>query len=130
VIFLFRRRRPPQDGSTAIEVRCQTLDKSLEEIGVHNCDLIKMDIEGAELFAIQGMDKTLANNPMISFLIEVHHKQIRTLGGTTEDILGFFLKNGFQLYELTMWHGIVALNSTSNRIKGHLLCLREPDRTS
>ena len=117
----------PQDASTENEASCQTLDASLEELGVRNCDFIKMDIEGAELFAIQGREKTLAKNPMISLLIELHNSQIRTLGGTPEDILDFFLKNGFKLYELNMWHGIVALDTIHQpRIHGHLLCLRKP----
>lgn len=111
----------------SIEVSCQTLDASLEELGVVNCDLIKMDIEGAELLAIQGMDRTLARNPMLTLLVELHDSQIHALGGTRVDILDFFLKNGFKLYELNMWHGKVALHSIHQaRFHGHLLCLREP----
>jgi len=115
----------PQAGSTTIEVNCQTLDASLQELDVRNCNLIKMDIEGAELFAIQGIDKTLANHPKVSFLIELHHKQINKLGGKSEDIYNYFTKNQYKLYELDMWKGIVPFKSNNQRIRGHLLCIRK-----
>ncbi len=109
-----------------IEVKCQTLDASLEELGVASCDLIKMDIEGAEWFAIRGMGKTLDSNPALRCLVELHNPQIRSLGGDPEQLLDFFLQHGFKLYELNMWRGLNPVSSAGQaRIHGHLLCLRD-----
>jgi len=110
----------------SIEVSCETLDSSLEKLDVNKCDLIKIDIEGAELFAIQGMGRTLTRNPKLSVLVELHDDQINALGGTREDILNFFLQNGFKLYELTIRQGKVVLHPIDQaRFHGHLLCMRE-----
>jgi len=114
----------PQDASTEIEAKCQTLDESLEELGIQKCDLIKMDIEGGELFAIQGMKKTLDRNPRLCLLVEMHNSQIRNLGGDPDDIFDFFLENNFKLYELNIRHGIASLDSSNRQPRGYLLCLR------
>ena len=48
-------------GLTAREqvVRCVTIDQMLNETGIGRCDVIKMDIEGAERSALQGAVETI-----------------------------------------------------------------------
>lgn len=45
-----------------INVSVASLDNQLREIGLRKVDFIKMDVEGAELEAIKGSEKTLKNN--------------------------------------------------------------------
>jgi len=45
---------------TTIEIETDTLDNILNELGIKKVDFIKMDIEGAEVEAIKGMNETLA----------------------------------------------------------------------
>ncbi len=109
-----------------IEVPARTLDDSLEELGIQRCDLIKMDIEGAEWFALRGIDRTLKRNPEIRLLIELHNCQIKCLGGRPEELLQHLKDRGFTLYELNMWRGRTEIRSVAeNRIHGHLLCIRK-----
>jgi len=44
------------------KVQVDTLDNILEEVGISKVDLIKLDIEGAEIEALKGMDRTLNRN--------------------------------------------------------------------
>jgi len=44
------------------EIVVDTLDDILIELGVKHVDFVKMDIEGAEVEALKGMEKTLDNN--------------------------------------------------------------------
>lgn len=47
------------EDQSGIQIRAEMLDNTLKEIGVSNPSLIKMNIEGAERFALLGMRKTL-----------------------------------------------------------------------
>ena len=109
-----------------VEVPAFTLDDSLSGHGLAHCDLIKMDIEGAEWFALRGMDRTLERNPNVRLLIELHNPQIRALGGQPEILLQLLADRGFALYELNMWRGMTPIKSLKEAsIHGHLLCVRE-----
>jgi FkbM family methyltransferase len=48
--------------SEIMEIEVDTLDNMLEESGVKRVDFIKMNIEGAEIETLKGMEKTLSNN--------------------------------------------------------------------
>lgn len=45
----------------AVEGTCTTaaIDQTVESLGLDKCDFIKMDIEGAELDALKGAEKTI-----------------------------------------------------------------------
>jgi FkbM family methyltransferase len=48
------------------KVKARTLDGVMEEIGIKRLDMVKIDVEGAELEVLKGMEKTLIkNNPNI-----------------------------------------------------------------
>jgi FkbM family methyltransferase len=51
-----------EEGGKVIEVPVVTLDSALKELGIHKVDLIKMDVEGAEVEVIKGAGQFLANN--------------------------------------------------------------------
>src|SRR5207302_2349607 len=56
-----------ENRKNIIEVGVITLDEFIAAHNISDIDLIKMDIEGAELFALQGMTKLLSdeNNPIL-----------------------------------------------------------------
>jgi len=62
-------------------------------------DFIKIDVEGAEIKVIEGMQKTLQLTPL-TLLIEVHNNILRIYGYSSKEILETLFKNGFTVYEL------------------------------
>ena len=84
---------------SSIDVNTNTLDKSFKNLSINECHLIIMDIEGAEWLAIQGMENTIAKNPNLEFIIELHKDLIEKLGGTVKEFLQFFVERGFSLYK-------------------------------
>jgi FkbM family methyltransferase len=75
-------------GSTEI-VQTARLDDYVEDQFINKIDLIKMDIEGAELFALNGMKSTLMRlKPLV--LIEICTEVLEGTDLRTDEIYAFF----------------------------------------
>lgn len=89
-----------KEADGGLEVSCTTLDSELEKLGIEKVNFIKMDIEGAELEAIAGAKKTLANTPHLA--IACYHKRGgKTTGRILQPLLeqmGFKTRIGFFLH--------------------------------
>lgn len=87
------------DGDSFIEIDAISLDdyfKSYEG----KIDFIKMDIEGAELAAIQGMSSLLQKNTNVKIITEFHPNKLKEFGIEPETFLKQLLKYGFKLYHI------------------------------
>ena len=60
------------DGGNRVNIACVDLDHLLKDLGVQGVDFIKMDIEGAEIEALEGMKSTL-NAAKPSLAIASYH---------------------------------------------------------
>jgi hypothetical protein len=60
-----------------------------------------MDVEGAELLALQGMGETIKNNPNIKMIVEYFPLLLEKMGSSPKDVLNILTgEYGFQLYEI------------------------------
>lgn len=84
------------DEARRVDVASNTLDSYVEKFGVP--DLIKMDIEGAEWYALQGATKLLASPDAPLFFLELHPSSIVELGGSIAEVERIFLENGFRAF--------------------------------
>ena len=78
-------------------VTTDTLDNILKADGSPRVDLIKMDIEGAEPVAFEGMKETLSNNPKLIVFFEFYPNAIKRLGCDPITFLEDFRKLGFTI---------------------------------
>ncbi|HXF44201.1 MAG TPA: FkbM family methyltransferase [Candidatus Paceibacterota bacterium] len=62
------------------------LDDFLNLIGVGKVDFIKMDIDGAEPFALKGLIRTIEGNPKLKMVVEYYPKYIKMLGGDPDEM--------------------------------------------
>lgn len=87
-----------QDSRESFLVPTLQLDLFCRERGIWP-DLLKIDIEGAEWLALQGMEALLAERrPRL--LLEVHPRQILSLGGSQEALIGRLHAAGYTLEHL------------------------------
>ena len=93
-----------------VEVACDTLDGSLKRQGSPKVDIIKMDIEGAEILAIDGMRETLAANRNIVVFSEFNPKAIQGLSRRPIELLEKLRDQGLSLSVIDEdTHGLVPL---------------------
>lgn len=91
-------------GNKGHEINVVRLDDALKKLGISKVDVIKMDIEGAEIEAIQGAIKTLRNNKVYVAIASYH-----VVDGKTTDIflekflskLGYKTKTDFKRHQTT-----------------------------
>jgi FkbM family methyltransferase len=88
-----------QAGGDGIEVRARRVDSIAAELGITRIDLLKMNIEGAERSALQGMGAMLANTRHVCISC---HDFLADDGGAeelrTKAFVGDFLrKHGFRV---------------------------------
>ncbi|MEO8324592.1 MAG: FkbM family methyltransferase [Nitrospirota bacterium] len=104
--------------STQIRVDCISLDHYSKGKRVPN--LIKIDVEGAELSVLQGMVNLLctesARSPVLIF--EFSPANAQRFGYQAARLIGFLAKFGFNVYSLSK-HALVPLDSNTEHFQTH-----------
>ena len=76
-------------------VRARPLDSILADNQVTRVDWIKIDVEGAEMLVLKGSAATLDRyHPRL--LVEVEDSQLRELGTSAAEVVGFLLQHGYR----------------------------------
>ena len=81
-------------------VRTVPADACLLKLGVERVDVVKMDIEGAEISALRGMRQTLANSPGMALIMEYNPQALKAFGLQPELALAEVLDLGFEQVQL------------------------------
>lgn len=110
------------DEDISFSAETVTLDDFLKDCE-DNIDIIKMDIEGAELFAVGGMKNILKSN--LKIFLELHPTFIRQFGGSPRDCLNVLLKNNFEIYLQEDSHDLVEvdLDNIDDNVR-HYFCYK------
>jgi FkbM family methyltransferase len=73
------------------KVQTITLDLLLEQMNVSKADVIKIDVEGAEPQVLEGMKKTIENNPGLKIIIEYSPYLYADAKGFTDYLFSKFI---------------------------------------
>ena len=118
---IYRAREPIRDGSIndglaslyvgerdrveAGTIPVTTLDHQVAELGLTKVDVIKMDIEGAELPALRGAEAVLRRDRPV-LIIEVQEEAARAAGYATADLFSYLSQLGYR-FETIRFDGSV-----------------------
>ena len=76
-------------------VRTAPIDDLMAELGITQVDVVKMDIEGAEMGALRGMTRTIANSPNLALVMEYNPLGLKAFGNVPHESLQEVLDMGF-----------------------------------
>jgi FkbM family methyltransferase len=92
-------------GQGVIEVDAMLLDDLLERERIQKVDLIKVDVEGAELFVLQGMPKLLSGKNKPILILEMNSGMMKLAGYGPKEIMDILVPQGYECYEFVK-HGL------------------------
>ncbi len=78
------------------QIQTKQLDKLAEDYHTGKINLIKIDIEGFEFFALKSAQNLLKNKLIDHILIEFHPSQLKDLGQSEEEIIRFLNSYGYE----------------------------------
>lgn len=87
--------RDGMSTENAVSVQTISLDAFFKERGWPKIDLVKMDIEGAESVAIQGMRELVSRNPLLKLIVEFNLTTLKAAKIDESDFLELLRDVGF-----------------------------------
>lgn len=84
--------------SSTVEVTIDTLDCFVRRMEIGQIDLLKLDVEGAELEVLSGATELLAGGAVRHICFEISEAPLAASGHTADDVVEFFGHHGFSIY--------------------------------
>lgn len=110
-----------RDRKAAGSITVSTLDSQIAVLGLIKIDVIKMDIEGAELPALRGAEKVLRDHRPI-LIVEVQEETANAAGYQAADLFKFLSVRGYH-FETILNNGITKpLDPSQLRRFQNVLC--------
>lgn len=98
---------------STIEVKKRTLDSIFEETGNTHVDMIKIDVEGAEMDVLRGASVMFENNPELIVLLDLHPH----MGVNPIEVCDFLTAKGFDILNMKSPHSpLVNIDNTTTEI--------------
>ena len=88
------------DHERAFRVEGRDLDGLLEERGIQQIDVMKMDIEGAEVLALPGLRRMLETGRVHRLLLELHPAGLADRGTRPEAVLEGLVAHGYRAWSV------------------------------
>lgn len=96
----------------SVQVTTTTIDEFLESEGWPSIDLMKIDVEGAELGVLGGMENLVERSPNMKLVVEYCPFLIQSTGANPSDLLTKLSSMKFRIKLIDDKRGVVPLNTS------------------
>ncbi len=98
---------------TGVEINLKQGDTLVTENIIEPPNVIKLDVEGAELQSLQGMSEILKNPECRFLFLELHHRDLSRFDATEEEVISILKDSGFNIAK-----------EMKRGTESHLFCLK------
>jgi FkbM family methyltransferase len=95
----------------SIEIESSRLDSFIDKEGLPKPDLVKIDVEGAELKVLKGLEQTMPAPRNI--YCEIHHHRLEDFSSTSDEIHDVLTTNGYNVEVLHERNGTEFVKATT-----------------
>ncbi len=114
--------------ASTFTVQTRPVDDCLAELEIKQVDVVKMDIEGAEIGALRGMKRTIANSPNLSLVMEYNPQALHGFGHDPAKSLLEVMQMGFKHVHIIEADGSLtdytnnetAVSNLTDRLMNHM----------
>jgi FkbM family methyltransferase len=87
------------ESKTDVEdaIRVDTLDNITANLDIKHIDLVMMDIEAHEIYALEGMKELLSKKAVKHLIVEVHPKFLQEIGKTDGEVIQLLENSGYKV---------------------------------
>jgi len=121
----------PSESRKSIEIESIRLDDYIKNAGIDKVNIIKMDIQGAEGLALQGMHEVLTKNKDLTIFTEFWPSGLRESGIEPGDFYNTLIKYGFSIYligneqeMLVPFNEDTLIEVIANKEQANLVCFK------
>ena len=117
--------RPPEvdEPIRTARVPVRRLDDVLGELGVFKVDLIKLDVEGAELSVLYGAMKLLQGRSRPAILAEVQDIRTQPWGYAAREILQFLIRMDYRWFAIAAKGALLPISCDQEEYHANLVAL-------
>jgi FkbM family methyltransferase len=111
--------------NNTFDIELTTLDSYIKENDIKNIDLIKIDVEGAELDVLRGSTSMMTKNQPV-WVIEMNKETAEKFHHQPQDLLRFLEKyNGYEYYRVqSAWGKVYRMESIDDYSHGdNVICI-------
>lgn len=76
-------------NNNTIKVKITTIDNIVKILNIDHIDILIMDIEGYEYYALLGCNQLLSNNHIYKIIMEIHIKYLKEMQLELDDIINY-----------------------------------------
>jgi FkbM family methyltransferase len=117
--------RPPavSEPTSKLHVPVRRLDEELQQLGVADVDFIKLDVEGAELGALQGAAAIFSGRSRPAILAEVQDTRTEPWGYAAREIIRFLARKEYRWFGLDAEGNLFPISTEEERYDANLVAL-------
>ena len=88
---------PESKIDTEDAIRLDKIDNIAAKLDIKHIDLVMIDIESYEIYALEGMKELLSKKAVKNLIIEVHPKFLQEKGKTDAEVIQILKNNGYKV---------------------------------
>ena len=106
---------PNSGNKNTLRLESTTLDKFIKDQNIKKIKMIKIDVEGAEMLVLKGLEESLQGKKVDILIVEVNEEAYKSFCFSTKDTVSYLENYGFKNYMFDKKYNLINLVMEKNQ---------------